>query len=64
MRSLAIACASALLAFAVGAATLDDALAGKDEPKPTVKFAKTWDMAVSEAKTLNLPIVVHSHGFY
>ena len=31
--------------------------------KPTVVFAKTWDAAVAEAKLLNLPLVVHSHGF-
>jgi hypothetical protein len=32
--------------------------------KPTVTFAKSWDAAVEEAKMLNVPIVVHSHGFY
>ncbi len=36
----------------------------KHEIKPTVTFAKTWEAAVEEAKLLNLPIVVHSHGFY
>lgn len=55
---------AALIGTAVLAATLGIALAGKDDPKPTVKFAKTWEMGVEEAKTLNLPIVVHSHGFY
>ena len=40
------------------------AFAGKDDPKACVKFAKTWDLAVEEAKLLNTPIVVHSHGFY
>ena len=39
------------------------AMAG-DKPNPTVKFAKNWKAAVEEAKTLNVPIVVHSHGFY
>jgi hypothetical protein len=39
------------------------ALAG-DKIKPTVTFAKSWDAAVEEAKLLNVPIVVHSHGFY
>jgi hypothetical protein len=39
------------------------ALAG-DKPKPTVAFAPSWDAAVEEAKLLNVPIVVHSHGFY
>lgn len=46
------------------ATTMGAALAGKDEPKPAVTFAKTWDKAVEEAKTLNVPMVVHSHGFY
>jgi hypothetical protein len=36
----------------------------KDEPKPFVKVPKTWEAAVDEAKKLNLPIVVHSHGWY
>lgn len=40
------------------------AVAKSDEPKPIVTFAKTWEKAVEEAKTLNLPIMVHSHGFY
>jgi hypothetical protein len=41
-------------------------VAAGDTPKikPTVTFARTWDEAVAEAKELNLPIVVHSHGFY
>jgi hypothetical protein len=59
MRKFPIALATAFLALGLGAAA-----AGKDEPKPTVRFAKTWDGAVAEAKTLNVPIVVHSHGFY
>ena len=37
---------------------------GGDKPKPTVTFARTWDSAVAEAQLLNVPIVVHSHGFY
>ena len=32
--------------------------------KPTVEFARSWDAAVAEAKMLNVPIVVHNHGFY
>ena len=35
-----------------------------DKPKLTVTFAKSWETAVEEAKLLNLPIVIHSHGFY
>lgn len=62
MRSLMVAAATALLTLAAGAA-----IAGKGdkaEPKVTVRFAKTWDSALAEAKELNLPIMVHSHGFY
>ena len=36
----------------------------KDAPKPCVAFAKTWPSAIEEAKALNVPIVLHSHGFY
>jgi hypothetical protein len=36
----------------------------KQEPKPTVEFASSWNAAVAEAKALGVPIVVHSHGFY
>jgi hypothetical protein len=52
-----VLCAAALTA-AMGAA-----LGGKDEIKPFVAVPKTWDAAVEEAKTLVLPIVVHSHGW-
>ena len=37
--------------------------AGKVKVKPSVTYAKSWDAAIAEAKMLNLPIVVHSHGF-
>ena len=40
------------------------ALAKDDGPIESVKFAKSWEAAIEEAKTLNVPIVVHSHGFY
>ncbi len=60
MRTLPLMLAAATLAAGLGVA----AIAGKDEPKPTVKFAKSWEAAVEEAKTLNVPLVVHSHGFY
>jgi hypothetical protein len=36
----------------------------KGKVKPSVNYAKTWEAAVAEAKLLNVPIVVHSHGFY
>lgn len=55
---LAAASAAAVVAVAAASAT------AKDEIKPIVRFAKTWEKAVEEGKTLNLPIVVHSHGFY
>ena len=36
--------------------------AGK--PKPGPAWAKSWSAAVEEGRALNLPIVVHRHGFY
>jgi len=39
------------------------ALAGP-KVKDSVTYAKSWNDAVAEAKLLNVPIVVHSHGFY
>jgi len=56
MKKTAILFAAALLA--------GGALAGPAKPKESVTFAKSWDAAVEEAKALNIPIVVHSHGFY
>jgi hypothetical protein len=50
-------------ALAVGTIAVQTALAGKDEIKPFVHIPKSWDAAVTEAKQLNLPIVVHSHGW-
>ena len=40
--------------------------AGAAEPsiKPSVTYAASWASALQEAKVLNLPIVVHIHGFY
>lgn len=52
---------SIALAVMAQAATLD---AQKEKPRRCVTLAKTWDAAVAEAKLLNVPIVVHSHGFY
>jgi hypothetical protein len=49
------------LVFAVAATAL---AADKHEPVTSVALAKSWDAAVDEAKALNVPIVVHSHGFY
>jgi hypothetical protein len=31
--------------------------------KDSVNYATSWDAAVAEAKLLNIPLVVHSHGF-
>lgn len=58
MTTLALAATAIAWAAAMGTAL------GKDEVKPFIKCPKTWDAAVAEAKQLNLPIVVHSHGFY
>jgi hypothetical protein len=38
--------------------------AEKVELDPQVTYAPSWEAAVEEAKLLNVPIVVHSHGFY
>ena len=55
----------AVAALAVAATgTIAVAKDKKPEVKPTVTFAKTWDKAIAEAKLLNVPIVVHSHGYY
>ena len=58
MRHLFATAATITLAAALGTA------AGGDKPEPSVTYAASWDAAVEEAKLLNLPIVVHSHGFY
>jgi len=50
--------------FAVGLVPAHLAAQKKPKIKPTVTFAKTWESAIEEAKLLNVPIVVHSHGFY
>lgn len=51
-------------AFLAVAALLGAEAAGKEKIKPSVTYAKSWDAAVEEAKLLNVPIVLHSHGFY
>jgi hypothetical protein len=58
MRNLFASAATIALATALGTA------GGGEKPEPSVVYAKTWDGAVEEAKLLNLPIVVHNHGFY
>ncbi len=54
------------LLLALGWTMLSSAALAQKAPKikDTVTFATTWEGAVEEAKLLNLPIVVHSHGFY
>ncbi len=32
--------------------------------KPGPKWALSWSDAVDEARALNVPIVIHRHGFY
>ena len=56
--------ASLLMALALFAGVATLAYAKKDKIKPSVSYAKSWDKAVEEAKELNVPIVLHSHGFY
>jgi len=56
MRRLWMSAAMLAIAAGIGYA--------KPKVKPTVTFAKSWDAAVAEAKLLNVPMVVHSHGFY
>ena len=53
-----------VLALCAAFALVGIARAGAPEPKTCVTLAKTWEAAVEEAKALNVPIVVHSHGFY
>ena len=36
----------------------------KAKTKRSVTYAKTWNDAVENAIALNVPIVVHRHGFY
>ena len=47
----------------VGTTAAISVAGGGDKPKPSVNYAKSWDAAIEEAKALNVPIVVHSHGF-
>jgi hypothetical protein len=62
MKHVFLAAVAALVVI-VGAA--GSAVAGgKPKPEPCVTLARSWDGAVEEAKLLNLPIVVHIHGFY
>lgn len=51
------------LAVLAAAAALS-AAGGKDKPEANLEYAVSWEAAVEEARALNLPIVVHRHGFY
>ena len=62
--SLRIAAAALVLGTGLGLALAGGKDKDKDAPKPCVAFAKTWQGAIEEAKALNVPIVLHSHGFY
>lgn len=61
MRIATLVLAVSGLAAAVVAG--GSALAGKDEIKPFIHVPKTWEAALDEGKKLNLPIVVHNHGW-
>ena len=50
-----------LLVAALALASLP--VAASDAPDPSVTYAPSWEAAVQEAKTLNMPIVVHRHGW-
>ncbi|MBI4880254.1 MAG: hypothetical protein HY812_11440 [Planctomycetes bacterium] len=54
-----------VLGLAGSAVLLQAGASAADKPKikPTVAFATSWDAALEEARLLNVPIVVHSHGF-
>jgi hypothetical protein len=56
MKKLTLIAAVVALTAAMGTA--------KPKIKPSVTYATSWEAAVEEAKLLNVPIVVHSHGFY
>ncbi len=60
-RSIAIAL---LLSLTFVTLSTDAWAQKKPKIKDTVTFAPTWEAAVEEAKLLNVPIVLHSHGFY
>lgn len=53
-----------VLALCTAVALVGIARAGVPEPRTCVTLAKSWEAALEEAKALNVPIVVHSYGFY
>jgi len=48
----------------VSVALLSALALASDKPKRSVKYAPSWEQAAEEARALNVPIVVHRHGFY
>ena len=48
---------SAVLALLIGGA-------GAGKPKQFIRWAPSWEDAITEARAINMPIVVHRHGFY
>lgn len=54
------------LLLALALTTLSSTALAQKAPKikDTVTFATSWEKAIEEAKLLNVPLVVHSHGFY
>lgn len=57
MRWMRYALCAALLVAATG-------VEAGGKPGPCVRFARSWDDALTEARALNLPLVIHRHGFY
>ena len=53
-----------LLALAWLAANETAVAQKKKKSKACVALARSWDSAVEKARLLNVPIVVHHHGFY
>lgn len=64
MRSRILLAFAAIPLAAVAVLAVPALAGGKPEPVASVALAKSWDAAIEEAKALNVPIVVHSHGFY
>ncbi len=52
-RFALISAALALLIGGAGAGT-----------KQFIRWAASWEDAITEARAINMPIVVHRHGFY
>lgn len=52
-----------VLAALLGSALITQAGEG-DRPAPSVTYATSWAEAIDEARAVNVPIVVHRHGFY